>query len=135
MSEENIAVVREAYAGYQRAAEGEYDLAAVVAGFCAPDVEWHPVQEPSPKRGREGVVDAIQGWFDTWADVRIEPHEFIEEGNKVLACARVSGRGRKSGVPTSGELFHVFTMCNGIVTRFQEFSSSADALEAMGLSE
>jgi ketosteroid isomerase-like protein len=135
MSQENMEVLREAYAGYQRAASGEADLATVVSGFCDPTVEWHPVQEPSPRLGREGVVQAIQGWFDTWGNVRIEPQEFIERADQVLVRVDVRGRGRKSGVETSGQFFHVFTMHDAKVTHFREFSDKSEALEAAGLSE
>jgi ketosteroid isomerase-like protein len=135
MSQENVEVLRRAYRGYQDAAAGKESLSSVVAAFADSSIEWHPVQEPSAKLGRHGVAEAMQGWFDTWADVRIDPEEFAEQGDTVLVCVRVSGRGRMSGLETSGLFFHVWTMRDHKAIRFREFSERADALEAAGLSE
>jgi ketosteroid isomerase-like protein len=68
-------------------------------------------------------------------DARIEIHELIEVGDQVLAEVTLKGRGKQSGVETSWDVWHLWTMQDGKVVRGQGFARRDEALEAAGLQE
>src|SRR5262249_46319153 len=72
---------------------------------------------------------------DVFEDFNIEVEEVIDAGEKVLACVRVSGRGKGSGVNVDMRLVHVWTHVDQKAVRLDVYKDKAEALEAVGLSE
>jgi ketosteroid isomerase-like protein len=86
-------------------------------------------------RGREGVR---QGWFDflgAWEGFRAEAREFLEaaDAGTYLVLVHLSGRGRESSVPISGEGANLVTLRDGLIVRFELFWGRDEAFEAAGL--
>jgi len=133
MSEENVEKIRRAFEAYNRG-----DLDAAVADFAA-DSEYVPSGavpgEQGPVRGPEGYkqyVGWLRGEFD---DARIDVHEVIDAGDKVLAAMTMRGRGRRSGAVTSWHFWQVWTLREGQVVHGHGFTDKSEALEAAGLPE
>ena len=117
MSRENLEVVR----GSMRA-WGRGDLDAALEAYD-PDVVFDARMRPEGTiyRGREGVVEGMRAWTDTWDDWRVEVVELIDAGDVVIVHARESGRGKASGVQIEHEVFVLFTLRHGSIVRWEAF--------------
>jgi ketosteroid isomerase-like protein len=65
----------------------------------------------------------------------MEVHELVDAGDQVMAAVTLRGRGKQSGVETSWDVWHVWTVEHRKVVHGQAFTSRAEALGAAGLSE
>jgi uncharacterized protein len=73
--------------------------------------------------------------MSAFGDVRSEVEEWIDTGDHVIAMVRSYGRGKRSGVPVDMLEAHLWTVRDGKLRRLQTFSTKAEALDALGLSE
>jgi hypothetical protein len=71
----------------------------------------------------------------TWEDYRQERDEPIDAGDEVILPTREYGRGKGSGISLERATFGVWTMRAGKAVRIRFYSTLAEALEAVGLSE
>ena len=133
MSEENVAIFRQAFDAYNRG-----DKAAWV-GLCDPEYENVPPDEwPEAAliRGPEAVWDFFVSNMEPWEESSIELGELIDAGgDKVVAEQRTEVRGRLSGARATWRYWVVATYRNRKAVRSEWFSERAEALEAAGLSE
>jgi ketosteroid isomerase-like protein len=139
MSEENVAIVRNAFDNLNAFLRGELTSEAFSIN---PQIEWvwhdlPPVPDAQQDlRGGPEVIGLIDQFRSAWVDLATEPLELIEApDDRVLASARFSGRGRESGVPIEAHFFGLFTIRDGKVRKIELFGHRSDALEAAGLSE
>jgi ketosteroid isomerase-like protein len=133
VSEENVEIVRRAYAAFNRG-----DLDAVVADV-APDAEYVTSGTiPGSRgvyRGREELKRHF-GWLrEEFDDVRVEVHDLIGAGDQVLVLRTSRGRGKQSGVEASWTTWQLWTVLDGELVRGQGFTSEEEALRAAGLQE
>jgi ketosteroid isomerase-like protein len=127
MSEENVEIVRSIYAAWL---QGESPRSLI-----DPEVEYvNPPDavESGTRRGRK----AFAGIRDVYDDVRVEPEELIDAGgDEVVVIARITGKGRGSGVQIDWRQGYVWTIRDGKGVRFRWFNDPEQALEAAGLSK
>jgi ketosteroid isomerase-like protein len=132
MSQENLEIMRRGYEAFNRG-----DLASAVADF-APEFEWVATGVvPGVEgvyRGPEAYRRFMELWWSEFDDPHIEVHELIEAGDQVLASLTLRGRGKQSGVETTWDIWHLWTVETDRVIGQQVFTSRDDALEAAGLS-
>ena len=95
---------------------------------------WSPALGASTGELRDSrrFADAFWREFD---DPRIEVHELIDAGDRVLASTTLRGHGKQSGADTSSGVCQVWTVRDGSAVRGQGFPSREEALEAVGLPE
>jgi ketosteroid isomerase-like protein len=90
---------------------------------------------PGVFEGRDAMRRFIKQADEMWDDFRVEPEEFIDAGDEVVAVVRASGKGR-DGVAVSMQLFAVWALRDGKVARITGgYRDRAKALEAAGRSE
>jgi ketosteroid isomerase-like protein len=77
----------------------------------------------------------LEQFWEEFDEAHVEPQEFIETRNSVLAVFTFRGRGKQSGVQVNMEGFHLWTFRDGKIIRGQGFLDREAALEAAGLSE
>ena len=135
MSEENVEIVRRAYAALTRG-DGDTlrDLAApeLVADFS------RRLVEPVVVRGREeAIASYLSETREAWDDWPVwEPQELIDAGDKVVAFIRSSARGKGSGVEVEAHVWNLWTFRDGTPVEWKYFGDDkAAALEAAGLEE
>jgi ketosteroid isomerase-like protein len=134
MSEENIAVVREVC---QRWSRGDLDT---TLELIAPDACWEPsgrfIGSGQTYHGHSGVQEFWALFREPWTNISLEPVECstLDEA-RTLTRTQFRGTGRSSGLETETELFVVWTIEGGKVSRYQSFGEREQALEAAGLSE
>jgi ketosteroid isomerase-like protein len=107
---------------------GELDLALADAD---PEIVWNPTQE-GETRGVEAVRATMERWETAFEDLSVTSEETIDAGDRVVVKTHISGRGRGSGVDVDTRSYMVWTIRDGKVTRMDEFTDRADALEAAG---
>ena len=99
-----------------------------VGGFVPPDLL-------GVHRGHEGYRRAWEAADEAFADLRLEPEEVIDYGDRVLTACRYLGHGRASGITVNDPFFQLITLRRGLVIGQEDFADRAKALEAAGLSE
>jgi ketosteroid isomerase-like protein len=131
MSEENVTVVREALAGFNTR-----DPALALAD---PDIvidATRNVFNPGTYVGLDGIRRVLAGMDDTWEEMRVEPHEFLDAGERVVVIGKLIGKGKGSGVEVERFNGQIWTVRDGLVVRLEiGFTDRASVLEAAGLSE
>jgi ketosteroid isomerase-like protein len=86
-------------------------------------------------RGHAGFRRFSELWNEPWDESRLEPHELLDFGDRVLILCRWVGRGRGSGVEVTQPVAMLSTLRKGRVVRWQAWWDWPEALEAVGLPE
>jgi ketosteroid isomerase-like protein len=126
MSEEKLAIVRSIYSAWL---QGE-----TARSWIDPEIEY--VNPPDAVEGgtRYGRK-AFAGIRDAYDEVRVEPQEIIDAGgDDVVVIARITGKGRGSGMEIDLRQGYVWTIRDGQAVRFRWFNDPEQALQASGLS-
>jgi ketosteroid isomerase-like protein len=124
--------IRQAYAAANRR-----DYESVLSGWD-PASEYRPTRELMPPdldtafHGHEGMHQLWRYWRDAFADIRWDPEEILDLGDKLLVTARQTGHGTGSGIAVSQSVFQLFTLRKGLVLRQEDFLDRAAALEVAG---
>ena len=132
MSQQNVDKVRDFIAAYNRR---DFDVA--VASFDE-QIEWVlPERQRSDSgRGPDDVRRFWEGLDETFEELRLDPQEFVDAGDRVATRLRHFGRGRRSGIEIDEELYHqVTTFREGRMVRIEYFGEWSEALEAAGVSD
>ncbi len=133
MSRENVEAVRRAVAAFN-----EGGVEGLLVHFD-PGIEWISVRgflpDAQDRAGHEGVREWFSMISELFCDLRWEPLEFVDAGDRVMVSARLSGIGKGSGIATEVTLFHVVTLRGSKAVRFESYMNRPEALEAAGLSE
>jgi ketosteroid isomerase-like protein len=130
-----LMLVRHARQTY--AAANRQDFDAVLVGWD-PASEYHPSSDLMPPdlepvfHGREGYLRLWRYWLDAFEDIRWEPEEMLDLGDRLLVTTHQRGQGAGSGVAVSEPVFQLFTTRRGLVVRQEDFLDRAKALEAAG---
>jgi len=127
MSQENVDTARAFIDAYNRR-----DFDAAVESFD-PEIDWVlPAHQSSDSgRGPDEVRRFWEGLDETFEELRLEPQEFVDDGDQVATRLRYYGRGKGSGIVVEGELYHqVVTFRNGRMVRIEYFTDWDQALEA-----
>jgi len=129
MSQENVEKARDFIEAYNRR-----DFDAAVESFD-PEIEWMlPARQSSDScRGPDEVKRFWKGLDETFEELRLEPQEFVDAGDRVATRLRHRGRGRRSGLEIEEEMYHqVATFRAGRMVRIEYFGEWSEALEAAG---
>jgi ketosteroid isomerase-like protein len=130
MSQENVVKTSDFIADYNRR---DFDAAL---RFFDPDIEWvlPALQRSDSCRGREQVRRFFEGLDETFDELRLDPQEFVDAGDRVAVRLRYYGRGKGSGAELDTEMYHqVTTFRDGMMVRIEYFTSWPQALEAAGV--
>jgi ketosteroid isomerase-like protein len=128
MSQQNVEVVKRAYEAWNRG-----DIATVLDSYD-PDVEWWDRDDDpdaTVHRGLDAVLARFGDVNDSWAELRLEPHEFIDAGDFVVVPLRMIGRGRGSGALLEGDEVHAMRLREGKIVEAREYRQKQEALAAI----
>jgi ketosteroid isomerase-like protein len=109
-----------------------------VLEFLDPEVEFEPPDNALERRGSfKGHAAVRERWdvlFEPFAEVRIEPEEFVDAGEEtIVAVFRINARGKASGVPVEMQLGYVLSIRDGKVVRMKAYLDPEEAKHAAGL--
>ena len=85
--------------------------------------------------GLDGLRAFLLDWTAPWATYRLENEKAIDLGERVLMLNRDRGLREGSTQEVKGRIAAVFTIRDGKVVRIDAYTTYAEALEAVGLSE
>jgi ketosteroid isomerase-like protein len=126
----NVVVVRRAFDAFSRR-----DEPALLA-LLDPAVEFHAptaslARGGRPYLGHAGMREYLRDAAEVWAELRIEPREFRELDDLVVALGRVYawGAGRVVDAPAGW----VWRVRNGLAIAIRVYETPADALSAVGI--
>jgi hypothetical protein len=118
------------------------DVDAAVSPGAA-DFEYYPPREfveagffEPCYRGPAGFREYVSTWSDVFGpNVRVDPVELIDAGDRMVMLADLAVRTQTGGVPFTGKIATVSVLENGRATRVEAYSHHAEALECVGLAE
>jgi ketosteroid isomerase-like protein len=127
MSQENVDLVRGGYEAF-----GRQDIPGVLERFDA-NIEW-TAPDTLPNGGTHHGPDGVAGFFgtlpETWAELRVEPEEYLDAGDTVVVLGTHRARGH-NGVTADAGWVHVWDVKGGKVVRFRETADTAKLLPAL----
>jgi ketosteroid isomerase-like protein len=130
MAQENVEIVRAAYAQY---ASGDFSS---LADF-ADDFEF--VTDPAMPDAGSYRGEAARRWTTAWVDsfdeLTMEATEITDAGDKVVVAILQRGRPKGSEGVVEGRWWQVMTFAQGEPSRSELFADRAEALQAVGLAE
>jgi ketosteroid isomerase-like protein len=133
MSQESVEIARQLTAAFS-----DGDLNAIV-NVVDPEFEMDWTRSKGPDqglyRGLEGVAQWIASIRDAFEDFEIVQLEHLALEGGVISPARVTGRGRFSGVEVDAEGATYLQFRAGRPIRITLYQSKEEALEAAGLEE
>jgi ketosteroid isomerase-like protein len=132
MSQENLDKTNDFIAAYNRR-----DFDAAVKDFH-PEIEWvlPEIQRSDSCRGLEEVRRFWAGLDETFDELRLDPQEALDGGDRVAVRLRFYGKGKGSGAVLDTEMYHqVTTFRDGTMVRIEYFEDWESARRAAGLAE
>lgn len=130
VSRENVVKTSDFIADYNRR-----DFEEAVRYFD-PEIEWvlPALQRSDSCHGPEEIIRFWEGLDETFEELRLDPQEFVDAGDRVAVRLRYYGRGKGSGAELETEMYHqVTTFRDGTMVRIEYFTSWPRALEAAGV--
>jgi ketosteroid isomerase-like protein len=124
MSQQNIELVRRMYAALTRR-----DAAEVVE-LSDPEIVIDASRltfNPGTYVGHQGVLELAAGMDEVWAEIRFEPLEFVDLGERVVVVERLVGKGKGSGVEVGQTWGAIWTLRDGRVARLEVGYADLDA--------
>jgi nitrogenase molybdenum-iron protein alpha/beta subunit len=87
-------------------------------------------------RGPDEIKRFWRELDEAFDELRLQPQETVDAGDRVAMRLRYYMRGKESGVVIDGDLYHqVTTFRDGMMVRIEYFTGWDEALAAAGLSE
>jgi ketosteroid isomerase-like protein len=111
--------------------------------FYEPDVEVHVLGDVARALGLSESYRGHQGLREVWRDyqrgmdeLRLEPEEIIDLGDRIALRVTLAGTGRASGATTRHtEAFVMYYSPRGLIARHEIYWSWQDALVALSASD
>ncbi len=132
MEQRNIQIVRNAYEAFGR---GDIDT---VIYSTSEDVQWtFPGEGYVPfggaYHGHDGIRRFFQLLMETSETEDFQPKEFIAQGDRVITIGSARGRFKATGQTYSVDWAMAFTVTNGKISKFYEYTDTAVLAAAYGL--
>ena len=140
MSQENIEVVQQAYMDVNAFMRGDLPGGAL-EHLLDPQIEWdwnigllRPHGTPQRVRGAGELIAFLEQVRAAWSDVSVEPLEFASGSDgRVLVHADQTRRIPEEGAVDSVDVFHLWTIRGGRVSRLEIFLDGGVARQTAGL--
>ena len=130
MSQENLEIVRSAFAAFE---DGDLDrLRTLVTDDL---VVYRAEPDGATVHGLDGFLELTAEWTEGFRDWTPLPQEFTDAGRHVVVRVRQLARGEASGVPVADDFWFVFGFRGAKIARMSIYAHEAEALEAVGPSE
>jgi hypothetical protein len=129
MSTANIKFIQDIYAAF-----GRGDIAALIAGLTA-DIDWQTLgsAQDYPTLGQRQGHAAVQEFSAQVATTEefseFTPREFHATDDKVFVLGYYAGKIMKTGRRFACDWAHVFTIAGGKVSRFREYTDTAQFVD------
>jgi ketosteroid isomerase-like protein len=126
VSSSNVEIVRKAFEAWARR-----DFEAALALADAQVVLHDPGRTGATFRGHDQLKRFWEEWLEGWDEYRVEPKEFVEEGDEVFVASDQTGRASLTGIEVTQDLFQVFKLRDGVLVELRIYADRAPALDSM----
>jgi uncharacterized protein (TIGR02246 family) len=130
VSEDDVQLVRAVFEAINRR-----DVQAVLDAYH-PDADMSSLTselvQGKAYRGHAGIREYFSSFADVWEELRLEPEEIRDLGDRVLVVGRWSSRGKESGAEVESPAAWLFAVRQGRVVFSRAYR---DAEEALGDSD
>jgi ketosteroid isomerase-like protein len=129
MSVENVETFKRGADAYNRR-----DVEALLEELH-PEIEWRPLLpvllggDAAVVKGHEGARQGIRELEEAFSELRAEPEEFLDLGERVLAIGQLHGRGKESGIETDSPIAWLVDFKDGKAVRIREYIDPDEARE------
>lgn len=125
----NTKLIQQAYQDFKAG-----DIQALLNVY-AEDIQWNlPEVENIPftgkRQGRERVGQFFSELAEAQEPLEFEPHEFIAQGDRVVVLGHYRWRVKATGRDYASDYAHVWTITDGKITAFQEYTDTAASNKA-----
>ncbi len=126
MSQQDLETVMIDFFGALR--RGDFEAAAELLDSA---VTWQGLRDDLVCHGREEVIETFRSGLDERRAV--DALEFIRGGDRVVVGVRRPTLTEVAGEPLEGQIFNVFTLRDGRITRIEDYRRRSEALAAAGI--
>jgi ketosteroid isomerase-like protein len=127
-TQENVQLVKDGYAAFARG-----DIQGLLT-LLSEDIEWVIPGAELPLagtyRGHDGVANFFQKLALESETLAFEPREFVAEGDRVLVVGWERAKVKATNRMFQADWVMAFTVRNGKVTKFHEYSDTQAIAEA-----
>jgi ketosteroid isomerase-like protein len=109
---------------------GDFDAAAALLD---PEVSWQGLRVEWVCHGRDEVIETFRWGLEHRREV--DALEFTRAGDQVVLGAHGASISEVEGEPLEGQIFNVFTLRDGRITRIVDYRQRREALAAAGVAE
>jgi uncharacterized protein len=131
MSQENANIVRSLYEAFARG-----DIPTIIAALD-PQVEWWEAEhflyaDKNPYVGPNAVLEGVfMRTGSEWDGFAVAPKEILDAGDTIIGHGYYSGTYKKNGAQVRAQFAHFFTFCAGKIVKFQQYTDTAQFLQAI----
>lgn len=128
-TEENIQFAQKGYADFAKG-----DIASIIAVldenivWVSPDIGMPP---GGTYHGKAGVTQFFQHVAEAWEFQAFEPRDFIASGDRVAVSGAYTCTSRATGRQVTAEWAMIWTIRDGKLVHFQEYTDSAALRDAL----
>jgi uncharacterized protein len=132
MSQESADIVRGMYEAF-----GKGDIQTVIAALD-PQVEWWEAEnfiyaDRNPYLGPQAVLEGVFARIaEEWEGFVVSPEEILDAGETIIGHGHYSGTYKRNGEHVRAQFAHFFTFRDGRVVKFQQYTDTAQFLQAVG---
>jgi ketosteroid isomerase-like protein len=124
--QENTKLVGQMYETFMAGdVEGFLNLFSDDAAWHSPEIENVPLN--GKFSGRENLAGFISGIDEYEEFLKMEPTEFIAQGDRVVVLGNFTARSKKTNKQYATDFAHIITVKDGKVISFLEFFDNAAA--------
>lgn len=125
----NLQIIQELYRAFR-----EKDYNAFMR-ICTPDLKWiqnEGFPQGANYQGAEAVVEGVFKAFNLdWEAWSFDIEQYLDAGVTIIVIGSYAGRHRISGKSFRSRAAHVYDICDGKVSRFQQFTDTKVIWDAM----
>jgi ketosteroid isomerase-like protein len=131
MSQENVQIISSMYQAF---ANG--DVPGVLSKL-SPDVHWLEADnfiyaDGNPYIGPQAVLEGVfLRIVSDWSDFTVTPEAILDAGDRVVTLGIYAGKCKATGKTVRAQMVHVFTIENGKVIKFQQYTDTKQFADAV----
>lgn len=130
MSQENVELAQDALREFAASGEPAWELL-----HDEVEVHEHDIMDAGEYRGHEGFGRWLEDWAAAWSEYTMEPEEFLDAGDQVVAFILQKTTGQGSGIALERHDAMVVEVRDAKIVRLDYYNNRAQALKAVGLEE
>jgi ketosteroid isomerase-like protein len=128
MSQQNVQLVQDSLESFAATGEPPWDLIHEQV-----EVHDHDIMDADEYRGHAGFGRWLGDWAAAWSEYTMQPEEFLDAGERVVAFILQKTTGHGSGISLERHDAMVFEVRDAKIVRVDYYNDRAQALTQAGL--